>query len=159
MVGLGHGREWPRGSQGGHASWCTTSPARHCRRWKPGRNRRTRAQGLRQARSPPRRVWSMVPAGEVTEQTLTALAAILGRRHHRRRRRQLLQGLHAAGGGAARGLSFVDCGTSGGIWGLREATASWRAGKGDCRTATGAKRSHRRKTRVGRVGPWAPATS
>jgi 6-phosphogluconate dehydrogenase len=72
--------------------------------------------------SPPRHVWVMVPAGEVTEQTLLSLMEVLapgdtvidgGNSNYKDslRRASLLRG---------RGLSFVDCGTSGGVWGLRE---------------------------------------
>ncbi len=68
---------------------------------------------------PARIVWSMVPAGEATEQTMQALAARLahgdividgGNAHYRdsQRRGQLL---------AERGIGFVDAGVSGGVWG------------------------------------------
>jgi 6-phosphogluconate dehydrogenase len=70
----------------------------------------------------PRRVWTMVPAGEITEQTFQALLGILEpgdtivdggnanfrdsqRRHREARRRR---------------LRFVDVGVSGGVWGLEE---------------------------------------
>ena len=68
---------------------------------------------------PPRAVWIMVPAGEPTEQTVTALAARLsagdtiidgGNSHFKddvRRAAALKQ----------RGLHYVDAGTSGGVWG------------------------------------------
>jgi 6-phosphogluconate dehydrogenase len=71
---------------------------------------------------PPRVVWLMVPSGEVTE---TTLANLLGR---------LAPGDTIVDGGnsnykdtvrraglvEARGLQYVDCGTSGGVWGLTE---------------------------------------
>jgi 6-phosphogluconate dehydrogenase len=67
----------------------------------------------------PRVVWSMVPAGEATETTITTLADILsdgdvvidgGNAFYRDsiRRADLLRD---------RGISFVDAGVSGGIWG------------------------------------------
>ena len=68
----------------------------------------------------PRAVWVMVPAGEPTEQTVTALASRLskgdvvidgGNTHFKddvRRARTL----------AAQGIDYVDVGTSGGVWGL-----------------------------------------
>ncbi len=68
----------------------------------------------------PRAVWVMVPAGEITGQTIEAVAACLeagdavidgGNSYYRddiRRSREL----------GARGIDFVDCGTSGGVWGL-----------------------------------------
>jgi 6-phosphogluconate dehydrogenase len=71
---------------------------------------------------PPRAVWVMVPAGEPTEETIWSLAGLLaggdtivdgGNSHYTdsiRRARALKD----------HGLSFIDCGTSGGVWGLRE---------------------------------------
>jgi len=68
----------------------------------------------------PRRAWIMVPAGEITESTVTELAAHLGDgdtiidggnsyyRDDIRRAAEL----------AARGIRYVDCGTSGGVFGL-----------------------------------------
>ena len=72
--------------------------------------------------SAPRAVWLMVPAGEPTESTITALADILSpgdvvidggntNFHDDVRRAEWL---------AARDLHYVDAGTSGGIWGLKE---------------------------------------
>jgi 6-phosphogluconate dehydrogenase len=72
--------------------------------------------------SPPRVVWVMVPAGQPTENTITALAEQLspgdiiidgGNSNYKdsMRRAAWLQ---------ERGLHFVDVGTSGGIWGLAE---------------------------------------
>jgi 6-phosphogluconate dehydrogenase len=68
----------------------------------------------------PRVVWIMVPAGDPTEQTIDALVPSLSRGdiiidggnsnfHDTMRRAKAL---------AARGIEFVDSGTSGGIWGL-----------------------------------------
>ena len=68
----------------------------------------------------PRAVWVMVPAGDPTEETVNALASRLsagdavidgGNTHFKddvRRARAL----------AARGIDYVDVGTSGGVWGL-----------------------------------------
>ncbi len=69
---------------------------------------------------PPRAVWTMVPAGGPTEETITALAGLLaagdvvvdgGNSHYTDsvRRAAMLR---------ERGLTLLDCGTSGGIWGL-----------------------------------------
>jgi len=70
----------------------------------------------------PRVVWVMVPAGEITESTLAQLAPLLGKgdtivdggnsnyKETQRRARSF----------AERGVHYVDCGTSGGIWGLKE---------------------------------------
>lgn len=70
----------------------------------------------------PRAVWLMVPAGDAVEETLGALAALLekddvvvdgGNSNYKDsvRRAAFLKG---------RGLQFIDVGTSGGVWGLRE---------------------------------------
>ncbi|HNW34084.1 MAG TPA: decarboxylating 6-phosphogluconate dehydrogenase [Candidatus Ozemobacteraceae bacterium] len=70
----------------------------------------------------PRAVWVMVPAGAATEETIESLSRKLapgdiiidgGNSDHRdtvRRAERL----------TAQGLKFVDCGTSGGIWGLEK---------------------------------------
>jgi len=71
---------------------------------------------------PPRAVWVMVPSGVPTEATVDALAATLGRGD------VVVDGgnsnykdsVRRAAALAARGLHFVDCGTSGGVWGLAE---------------------------------------
>ena len=70
----------------------------------------------------PRAVWSMVPSGEATEATIAALADVLeagdiivdgGNANYKDsiRRAETL---------AVRGISFLDAGTSGGVWGLAE---------------------------------------
>jgi 6-phosphogluconate dehydrogenase len=72
--------------------------------------------------SPPRAVWLMVPAGDPTESTVSALAGTLSPNdviidggnsnfHDDVRRAEMLGG---------RDLHYVDAGTSGGIWGLKE---------------------------------------
>jgi 6-phosphogluconate dehydrogenase len=74
------------------------------------------------ALSPPRAVWVMVPAGDPTESTITALADILSpgdviidggntNFHDDVRRAETLD---------AKDLHYVDAGTSGGVWGLKE---------------------------------------
>src|SRR5256714_6297364 len=73
------------------------------------------------ALQPPRVVWTMVPAGRVTEELITSLAAKLSRGDliidggnsnfkDTMRRAQELQ---------PPGLMFMDAGTSGGVWGLQ----------------------------------------
>jgi 6-phosphogluconate dehydrogenase len=70
----------------------------------------------------PRAVWVMVPAGNITETTLLALAKLLGdgdivvdggnsNYKDTMRRCKLLRD---------EGVQLVDCGTSGGVWGLAE---------------------------------------
>ena len=72
--------------------------------------------------SPPRTLWLMVPAGDITERSVTALSLLLaegdtlvdgGNSNYKDtlRRAALL---------AERRVHYVDCGTSGGVWGLAE---------------------------------------
>jgi 6-phosphogluconate dehydrogenase len=74
------------------------------------------------ALAPPRAVWVMVPAGDPTESTITALADVLSpgdviidggntNFHDDLRRAESL---------GARDIHYVDAGTSGGVWGLKE---------------------------------------
>ena len=70
----------------------------------------------------PRIVWLMVPAGNITDDTLSKIAPLLGRGDI------VIDGgnsnykdtLRRAGMLGNLGLNFVDCGTSGGIWGGTE---------------------------------------
>ena len=72
------------------------------------------------ALEPPRAVWVMVPAGEITERAIGELADLLSpgdtiidggnTRYH--------DDIRRAGELLARGLHYVDCGTSGGVFGL-----------------------------------------
>ncbi len=68
----------------------------------------------------PRAVWTMVPAGKITNDTVTALLALLasgdciidgGNSNYKDSQRR-------AAACAAKKIDFVDAGTSGGIWGL-----------------------------------------
>jgi 6-phosphogluconate dehydrogenase len=70
----------------------------------------------------PRAIWLMVPAGKIVEDTLDALLPLLaagdtvidgGNSYYKDSVRRAAR-LEAAG------IGFVDCGTSGGIWGLAE---------------------------------------
>ena len=81
----------------------------------------------------PRAVWVMVPAGDPTEQTITALTGVLtpgdtvidgGNSYYKDSLRR---------GAALRKqmLNFVDCGTSGGVWGLAEGYSMMVGGDGD----------------------------
>ena len=79
-------------------------------------------ESLVAALAPPRAVWVMVPAGAPTESTVTALAGLLSpgdviidggnTNFHDDVRRAATLG--------TKGIAYVDAGTSGGIWGLRE---------------------------------------
>jgi len=82
----------------------------------------TTLAALVQALPAPRTLWLMVPAGAITDSTIAALAPLLGRgdtiidggnsnyKDSVRRAREV----------AAHGLGYLDCGTSGGVWGLAE---------------------------------------
>jgi len=75
---------------------------------------------MAKALAPPRAVWVMVPAGEITERTIADVSGVLesgdaiidgGNSYYRddiRRAKEL----------AGRGIDHVDCGTSGGVFGL-----------------------------------------
>jgi 6-phosphogluconate dehydrogenase len=71
---------------------------------------------------PPRAIWVMVPAGAICEKTIKDVASFLGRDDI------IIDGgnsnykesIRRANDLTLRGIYFVDCGTSGGIWGLRE---------------------------------------
>ena len=75
---------------------------------------------LAEKMKPPRSVWAMVPAGEITEQVVHGLADVLekgdaiidgGNSYYRddiRRSQEF----------AERGIDYIDCGTSGGVFGL-----------------------------------------
>ncbi len=79
---------------------------------------------------PPRHVWLMIPAGEITENAFRELLGLLergdavvdgGNSNFRDSQRRSAEA-------AERGLHFVDVGVSGGIWGLREGFALMAGG-------------------------------
>jgi len=83
--------------------------------------------------SQPRAVWVMVPSGEPTESTVSALARVLSpgdtiidggntNFHDDVRRAQVL---------GSKRIDYVDAGTSGGIWGLQEGYCLMVGGKAD----------------------------
>jgi len=70
--------------------------------------------------SAPRAVWVMVPAGEITEETVKSVAGVLddgdaivdgGNSYYR-------DDMRRAAAVGAKGIDYVDCGTSGGVFGL-----------------------------------------
>ena len=83
--------------------------------------------------TPPRCVWLMVPAGEITSQMIDQSAKLLsagdtiidgGNSNYKdtiRRAAEL----------DAKGIDFLDCGTSGGIWGLTEGYSLMIGGKAE----------------------------
>ena len=79
-------------------------------------------QDLAAQLTPPRAVWTMVPAGGPTEDTIRSLADVLsagdtiidgGNSNYK-------DSMRRASEMEERGLTFLDAGTSGGIWGLEE---------------------------------------
>jgi 6-phosphogluconate dehydrogenase len=69
---------------------------------------------------PPRTVWAMVPAGAITDRTIAELAEVLeagdviidgGNTHYH-------DDIRHAAELRERGIHHIDCGTSGGVWGL-----------------------------------------
>ncbi|WP_031466635.1 phosphogluconate dehydrogenase (NAD(+)-dependent, decarboxylating) [Sciscionella sediminilitoris] len=70
--------------------------------------------------SGPRVVWVMVPAGEPTRSTIAELAGLLGDGDLviDGGNSRFTEDKHNADVLAARGIGFVDCGVSGGVWGL-----------------------------------------
>src|SRR5512144_960534 len=79
----------------------------------------------------PRIVWTMVPAGKITDETIEQLSTLLrqgdvvidgGNSNYKDSIR------HAALLGS-KGIDFVDCGTSGGVWGLEEGYSLMIGGK------------------------------
>jgi len=81
----------------------------------------------------PRSVWVMVPSGQITEETIQAISDLLspgdtiidgGNSNYKdsiRRAEQI----------AAKGLKFIDVGTSGGVWGLKEGYSMMIGGEPD----------------------------
>ena len=76
-------------------------------------------QAMVQALAPPRAVWSMLPAGEITEATIQDLGALMAKDD------AIIDGgnsfykddIRRAKALGGKGIHYVDCGTSGGIWG------------------------------------------
>jgi 6-phosphogluconate dehydrogenase len=125
MVGLGRmgGNMAVRLQQAGHEAvgYATDTESRQLAAGR-GTDVKDSLGGLVAALDSPRVVWLMVPAGEPTETTVTALGDLLapgdlvvdgGNSHHTDsvRRAEALN---------ERGVDFVDVGVSGGIWGLEE---------------------------------------
>ena len=81
----------------------------------------------------PRVLWLMVPAGQITDETVTKLAPLLGpgdtivdggNSNYRDTQRHASELL-------ARGIHYVDSGTSGGVWGLAEGYSLMIGGEKD----------------------------
>ena len=85
----------------------------------------------------PRRAWIMVPAGEITETTVSALGALLsagdaiidgGNSYYR-------DDIRRAAELGERGIDYLDCGTSGGVFGLDRGFCLMVGGPDDAFTA------------------------
>jgi 6-phosphogluconate dehydrogenase len=123
MVGLGRmgGNMTVRLMRNGHEVVAfDPSPEARARAGAAGATEASSLEDLVSALEPPRVVWIMVPAGPVTDQTLEGLGGLL----------EAGDGVVDGGNSnwkdsqahaavlAERGVSLLDCGTSGGIWGL-----------------------------------------
>ena len=123
IVGLGRmgGNIASRLMKAGHA--CVvhdTNPAPAEALAKAGATAARSLQAMVDVLDRPATIWLMLPAGEITEATVTRLGALLARgdciidggnsyyKDDIRRARTL----------ADRGIDYIDCGTSGGVWGL-----------------------------------------
>ena len=80
--------------------------------------------------APPRTLWLMVPAGNPTEETVTALLELL------KAGDTIVDGGNSNYGTQPRSqrradkkVSYLDCGTSGGVWGLTEGYSLMIGGK------------------------------
>ena len=123
IIGLGRmgGNIARRLMAGGHR--CVVYDSRRDAAVELGKEGATAAQDLREvvnALSAPRAIWLMLPAGEITEHTIIEISALLergdiildgGNTYYRDdiRRAQMLK---------EKGISYLDVGTSGGIWGF-----------------------------------------
>ncbi|MEO7126065.1 MAG: phosphogluconate dehydrogenase (NAD(+)-dependent, decarboxylating) [Nakamurella sp.] len=86
--------------------------------------------------TPPRAVWVMVPAGEVTDSVITELAEVMdpgdtvidgGKSYYR-------DDIEHAKRLAKHGIRLLDCGTSGGVWGLQRGYSLMIGGDADAVT-------------------------
>ena len=82
---------------------------------------------------PPRAIWLMVPAGDPVDQTIAALVPHLapgdtiidgGNSYYK-------DSVRRAGALAPKKINFVDCGTSGGVWGITEGYSMMVGGDAD----------------------------
>jgi len=82
---------------------------------------------------PPRAIWLMVPAGEVVESTLNSISSLVqendiiidgGNSNYK-------DSIRRGEAFKTKGIQFVDVGTSGGIWGLREGYCLMIGGSND----------------------------
>jgi 6-phosphogluconate dehydrogenase len=125
MIGLGRmgGNMAQRLLRGGHQvlGFDPDAAARTVLEGKGGGTRDS-LQALVAALPAPRVLWMMVPAGRITDDTVAALAGLLapgdvvvdgGNSNYK-------DTLRRAAALAGKRIDYVDCGTSGGVWGLAE---------------------------------------
>ena len=81
----------------------------------------------------PRIVWVMVPAGEITQSTIEELGTLLneGDTVIDGGNSRYVDSIKRAEGLSKSGIAFIDAGTSGGIWGLKEGYCLMVGGDGD----------------------------
>ena len=79
-------------------------------------------EAMVEALDPPRVVWLMLPAGEATEGAFADLLGLLsaGDLVIEGGNSRYTDSIRRAGQAEERGLRFLDCGVSGGVWGLQE---------------------------------------
>ena len=124
MIGLGRmgGNMVKRLSQRGHkiVAWTRTRETVELA-MKDGAIGAESIEDLVQKLAPPRNVWVMIPSGKPTDETITKLRELLeegdlvidgGNSNWNDSKRHSLEL-------AEKGIHFMDCGTSGGVWGLK----------------------------------------
>ena len=81
----------------------------------------------------PRAVWVMVPAGQITQQTLDTLGTLLqkGDAVVDGGNSRFTDSINHAEALSEKGITFIDCGTSGGVWGLKEGYCLMVGGEDD----------------------------
>jgi 6-phosphogluconate dehydrogenase len=136
MIGLGRmgANMTQRLIEGGHRVVVTDlNPAAVSAAGKAGAAAASSLDDLVATLAPRRAIWIMVPSGDPVQATVDALERLLapgdivvdgGNSNYHDSMRRAEQ-LHA------RGIEFVDCGTSGGIWGLREGFCLMAGGSRD----------------------------
>ena len=125
MIGLGRmgGNMAQRLLEGGHrVVGYSQSPEQVQGAVKQGASGASSSADLVRQLTPPRAVWVMVPAGDATEDTVNDVAKLLspgdavidgGNSNYK-------DSVRRAATLKERGIAFLDAGTSGGVWGLKE---------------------------------------
>jgi 6-phosphogluconate dehydrogenase len=125
FIGLGRmgGNMVERLLRGGHRVWAVTSHAEAAARLTAaGGSKVDSPPALVQSLSHPRAIWMMIPSGAPVDQAIESFVP------HMQKGDTLIDGgnsnykdsMRRAAALQAKGIEFVDVGTSGGIWGLKE---------------------------------------